>query len=61
MKHIKRPDEYEYTGERPCDSCHRAGKSCPDFRTCAGYRLWTRKMWDEIRISFGVVKSNERR
>lgn len=59
MKNTKRPDVY--TGERPCDSCHRAGKSCPDFRTCAGYRLWTRKMWDEIRISFGVVKSNERR
>ena len=59
MKNTKRPDVY--TGERPCDSCHRAGKSCPDFRSCAGYRLWTRKMWDEIRISFGVVKSNERR
>lgn len=59
MKNTKRPDVY--TGERPCDSCHRAGKSCPDFRSCAGYRQWTRKMWDEIRISFGVVKSNERR
>ena len=59
MKNTKRPDVY--TGERPCNSCHRAGKSCPDFRSCAGYRLWTRKMWDEIRISFGVVKSNERR
>ena len=36
----------------PCKGCRSNGPSgCDRFRTCARYRFWINKSWDEIRVT----------